>query len=592
MADPSHLAGVHWYSDDTASTDVEALLSGNPGWVVDQALLNSDSTVATGNPWETPWQTSPVVNKSVPFFKPGYTQATTARGHTMIIRLQPQWSTNVPHGSDPYTVAAFAADCKAAAALMPNTHIWQIGNEANLRGEMNRWNTTTQAYSIPWNSADLATAPEQYAALYLACRDKIHEVTPATTPSTQIVLMQPNSPGGKTADRYLSSEEFLARMIAAVADKSKIDGFALHAYADPGTGDEGADGFMNQLRRQIAVIDQFGLGDQPIYITEFNRHMPDTSQANAAARFIPLAFSAMDEWNAGANPTWPASGSAAVNHGIAAAAWFVYRYDAGAWKDYSLAYWKTAVADQSPTQNPWYSFQSAAAQGYLSKQGTGPALQHDDSWWSDNFDGSSIDSQWPLPKWQTVAPAGSTVHATGGSVIIQTPATGFNLAGIRHSDVAFTNCFMELEFSLIDAAAVSPGERNFEFRFAQEGPDGPGYSLTFFPGTAGAGKIALRRTTTWEVLREIQPSVAVTSGDSFIVRVWQNVNGAEIQVRKKSDVSPIVNWTGADRVATPEFCAGGIGMWTYNMKQVAIQHFYMGGRDMVPVSRVGNWALY
>src|SRR5690606_21531061 len=121
---------------------------------------------------------------------------------------------------------------------------------------------------------------------YVAVRDKIHENASLVAPESQIVLMQAVSPGPADGARYMDGNEFLFRMIDAVPDKSKIDGFGLHAYAEPGGANFGEVGFLDALREQIMIIDSFGLGDRPLYITEFNKHMPNATEANIGARFV------------------------------------------------------------------------------------------------------------------------------------------------------------------------------------------------------------------------------------------------------------------------------------------------------------------
>lgn len=591
-SDTPYLTGIHWYSSNTASTDVEAMSGGRPLWVVDQALLDTTSTLAAPNPWETPWVSSPVVDKSQPYAKPAIVSAITAKGHSVIMRLHPQWSVNVPYPCDPYTQADFASDCKSAAELMRNVHIWQIGNEANLNGEMRRWNTSTQHYGLPWPAQDLANAPELYAQTYLACRDKIHEVNPSTSPSQQIVLMQPCSPGGSVAGtRYLSSDAFLTRMIAAVPDKTKIDGFALHSYAQPGGSNYGADGFFDDLRRQIAVIDQAGLGDRPIFITEFNKHMPNETEANTAAGFINTAYAMLHQWNTGAAALWPGGAS---NHAVRGTAWFVYRSEGTGtgWDEYSLEYWKSHVSSTSPTLNPWYSFQQACNQAYPAGATAGPILTKDNLWWEDSFNGATIDQSWPLPKWDVDAPAGSSVSAVTGEARIS--ATGnFIPAGIRQTSIAFTDCAMELDLTLADAAPVAPGEANVDIRLRQEGSGGPGYSLTLFSslGSASPGTVQLRRTSTWQVIAAAAIPGGINTGDQFRIRIWMRPQTLEIQVLRLPSLNSVLEWTGAKIPAT-EFRAGGVGVYTYNLKEARITNFKLGGLDSLGQASVAGWELY
>lgn len=589
VADSPWLVGIHWYHSDLGSNDVEEMSGGRGIWVVDQALLNSEATVAAPNPWETPWVTSPVVDKTQPWAKPGYIQAVTAKGHSAIMRLQPQWGVNVPHPSDAYTIAAFAEDCKAAANLMPNVRVWQIGNEANLTGEMTRWNAGTSRYDIPWTPTELAQAPELYAQCYMATRDKIHEVTPGTVPPQQVVLMQPCSPGGVGGDRYMSSDDFLARMIAAVPDKSKIDGFGLHSYAQPGGTLFGADGFMSDLRRQIAIIDQAGLGDRPLFITEFNKHMPNATEAHIGAVFITTAYSMLNAWNTTANSLWPAAGK---NHPVRGTAWFVYRGGAG-WDDYSLQYWKTQSPGPPVTANPWYRFQTAANANFAAGVGSGPLFSPTSPWWDEPFGSTALDTSWPLPIWEELRPTGVSIGVSGGSARIGASA-GFQLGGIYNSQIPFVDFAMETDLHIANNAPVAAGEANAEVRFRQSASGGPGYSLTFFSsaGAASAGQIALRRTSTWQTYKSAVVAGGINSGDSFRVQVVANGSNLGIKVLRLPGENVVIDWTAANAVTDGEFRTGGIGFYTYNLTEARLEHVSMGGTDSLDSSKIDDWNLY
>ncbi len=590
-ADTPYLAGIHWYHSDPASGDVEAMTGGHAVWVVDQALLDSNATVAAGNPWETPWVTSPTSDKSQPYYKPGYMEAVVAKGHTAIMRLHPFWGVNSPYPGDPYTVVDFANDCKVTAQLMTNVHVWQIGNEANLNGENMRWNEATNRYDLPWPAADLTQAPERYAATYIACREKIHEVVPQTTPAAQVVLMQPCSPGDPIAGtRFMSSDEFLARMIRAVPDKSKIDGFALHAYAQPGGADYGALGYMNDLRRQIAIIDQAGLGDRPIFITEFNKHMPNSTEAASGAKFINSAFQRMNAWNTGAPALWPGQ----MNHPLRGAAWFVYRGGAG-WDDYALQHWKTAIASTQPDTNPWYAYQAAFAQEYPAGAGAGPLFTQTSVWWSDSFANAGLDALYPLPAWEVGKAAGTAVTASAGEARIAA-TSAFQVAGIRHSQIPFVDFSMEVEVSFTDVAAVAAGEANVDLRFRQAGADGPGFSLTFYSSQSAVrpGEVWLRKTAFWDTTyKSGVVAGGISTGDAFNVQIIAEGPRISVRVLRQPDDAMVLDWTGANAVQIADHHVGGMGIYTYNLREARVQDVRMGGVGMITVSSdVGEWQLY
>lgn len=587
--DSPYLAGIHWYHSDTNSTDVEEMSGGRPVWVVEQALLNSTATIAAPNPWETPWVTSPSINKTQPYFKVQYMQAVTAKGHTGIMRLHPFWGVNAPYPADPYTISHFAEDCKAAANLMKNIHVWQIGNEANLNGENMRWNPSNQRYDLPWPEAELDQLPGLYAQTYLACRDKIHEITPQTSPTRQIVLMQPCSPGDPiSGTRFMSSDEFLVRMIAAVPDKAKIDGFALHGYATPGGAN--ALGYMEDIRRQIAIIDQAGLGDRPIFITEFNKHMPNATEARSGALFINSAMTAMNTWNSGSPALWPSQ----PNHSIRSASWFVYRAGAG-WDDYSLQHWKTDLTSTLPNENPWYAFQASSAQQYTAGTGPGPRLDLASLWWRDTFDSPGVDSLFPLPAWDIYKAAGTAVTASGGEARIA--ATGsFQLGGLRHMKTPFADFAMELEITMTDAAPVAAGEANVDLRFRQIGPDGPGFSLTFYSSqsTVRPGEVWLRKTAFWDtVYKSGTLAGGISTGDQFTVQLLMRENDMAVRVLRQPDSAGVLDWTGPNATSAADFRVGGIGIATYNLKEARVQEVRLGGPDMLDFpSSVNEWAIY
>lgn len=592
QADSPWLYGIHWASSPV-DDDLETMTGGKPVWVVDQALLDSTATVAAPNEWETPWVTHPRVYKTAEAAKPPYFRSITDRGHSIICRLGPQWGVSSPYPGDPYTVALYAEDCKAAANLMKNVRVWQIGNEGNLKLEQKRWNAATQSYSLDWPDEDLAQAPELYAATYVACRDKIHEVTPATTPATQIVLMMPMSPGKANAEhgRFMDSNEFLARMIAAVTDKSKIDGFALHSYAQPGGSSFGADSFMDDLRQQLMIIDQAGLGDRPVFITEFNKHMPNATEAQIGARFCTTAFEMLNAWNTGESQVWPGR----PNHPIRGAAWFVYRGGAG-WDDYSLRHWKDQIGSTLPTENPWYAFQSAAAENYAAGTGSGPGLTTSNEWWRDDFNGATLDQTAPLPFWlsETGEP-GAQVSMTGsGAVRLSGGTSNYGNASIRTPDTfPFTDFKVVAEVTFTDAGRNAEAEANFDLRL-REG-DGTGYSLTFYssqsagPHASLAGQVHLRKTGVWSVYRSASIPGGINTGDRFRIEAVCQGSDLSFRVTRLSNDTVVLDWTGSNKFTNTERRLGNVRLMVYNMREAQVDSFVMGGPEasLLPTAATG-----
>lgn len=601
QTDSPWLYGVHWAAEP-ADDDLEEMTGGKGVWVVDQCLLNSASTDSRNNEWETPWVVTPSIDRTTPFYKPGYFSSVITRGHTMIVRLHPQWAVNQIYPGDPYTEADFASDCKAAAELMKNVHIWLVGNEGNLLAENVRWNPATQDYDIAWSANDLiSSGPELAAQMYLAARDKIHEVTPNTTPANQVVLMQAVSPGAPDAGvgKYMHGTEYLARMINAVPDKTKIDGFALHGYAQPGGSSYGADAFLNDVKEQLMVIDQAGLGNLPVYITEFNKHMPNTTEAAIGAQFLTTAYQLLHNWNTGTAGTWPGQ----PNHPIGGTAWFIYR--GNSWGDYSLRDWKTSASSTLATENPWYAFQAAGAQNYPAGSGAGPVLSPTAAWWQDEFDGASLDQAAPLPHWQVNTGAGGQVLMSGaGAVRLVGGFTPYGNASIRTPlEYAFTNYKAVAEITFADAGRIAEDEANFDLRVREQRGEGStdfGYSFTFYSNNsaggaaARAGHLFLRRTSDWGVIyRSVQIPGGVDTGDRFRIEVAASGDTVEFKATRLGSNAVVVDWTGPNAVISRDFHFGGIRMMVYNLHEVQVDSCVMGGLSaaLVPTP-AREWVLF
>jgi len=562
VTDSAYVYGIHWYGDPDA-TDVESMTGSKGIWVLE--ITHVDASQAPV--WDQP-----------AYFVSHCQKVAQAKGHSMIFRVQPYWSRNVPHSSDPYTLTNYADDCKAAAnTLKDYVHIWQIGNEVNIKDENKRWSGTD--YSVNWEPS-----PDQYAETYIACRDKIHEVTPTTSPATQVVLMQPVSPGNTDTWRYMDGNEFLWRQIQVVSDKSKIDGFALHGYAEPGGVNYGVDGFWDSIREQLMIIDALGLGDRPVYITEFNKHMPNSTEASIGAKFLHRAYTQMNNWNSGFGGEWPGFS----NHNIIAATWFAYPDTS--WTDYSLKYWKSGIASTDYNTNPWYSFQYACTLNYgKGSVGGGPAsLPQGAEWWRDTFDGAVLDTSPPLPDWKAeTTGAGSVVMSGTGSVRLLGNGSLNGGGGIRTAGYVYGDFNLETNITITNAARASTGntEANFDLRF-REGSKG--YSVTFFTSeSTNANRIILRRTNDWTQIGGYNVLVpgGINSGDSFKIDV--NASGTDIglKVYKNSGVTPVVNWSLMDYGQK----VGWIRLMTYNLNEARIDDFTLGGPDILSVP---CWLFY
>lgn len=577
--DPNTLLGIHWYSNTDAisigqSTDVEAMSSNNPLWVLEITHLD----IAVAPAWDQPG-----------YFNAHSQKVTTGKGHQMIFRVQPYWNRHVPHASDPYTLTQFANDAKSMATTFADQcHIWQIGNEVNITSENTRWNTASSAYDIQWTPT-----PAEYAATYVAVRDKIHEVTPNAPLPGQVVVMQPNSPGAADAARFMDGNEFLFRSIDAVADKSKIDGFALHSYAEPGAADFGVEGFMDGIREQLMIIDSFGLTNRPAYITEFNKHMPSALEANVGAKFLHRAYQALADWNAGVGGQTPGL----ANHNVRGATWFVYRTTgpADVWNEYSLAYWKTQIASTDKDLNPWYSFQHAAAQNHpAGAAGGGVQPSASALWWSDDF--NTLDTTPSLPDWKVEkVTAASTATISSGKLALKANGEAFGGATVRTAGYVYSDFRAEATFTIVNGATGNgaAGESNFDFRI-REGSQA--YSLTFYTANSNtrANQVWLRRTNNWaENIGGFNATIPGGLGNGKTIKVVTTANGTSINYRIYTVAgaveTEVVNWNVTDSGQR----VGWVRFGTYNMNEAQVDRFAIGGTSWTgtPAS-ADDWSVY
>ncbi len=570
LPDATSLYGIHWYGnpgDESLAanpTDAEDMAAGHPMWVMEITHVDEDDAPA----WDQPW-----------FFVNHAGRVTgNDKNHSLVFRIQPYWGRNVPHPDDPYSLEDFANDARAAAdTLKDYVRFWQIGNEVNLTLENNRWGGS--AYDVEWTPS-----PEQYAETYEAVRNAIHDITPNTAVQEQVVLMQPVGPGLDAGEplRYMDGVEFLWRQIKGVSDPDLIDGFGLHGYAQPGGTNFGVDGYMSSLREQLMVIDQLGLGDRPVLITEFNKHMPNATEAMIGARFVQRAFERMHEWNTSTGTVWPGQ----PNNNIAGAIWFVF--PSGSWDDYSLQRWKADIPSTNPDSNPWYGFQAAAQEDYPAGSMTlGPVVDMEAVWWEDDF--SSLSTSAPPPDWtvSTIPQASATPSSEG----LQLRGTGGTGSAYVHTEgYVYGNFRLEADFTVVDGGMVNAaqGESNFEIRF-REGTRG--YALTFFPDQSGdyPGQVRLRRANNFsENIDGLSSTIGIEDGDQFHVAIVATDDEIDIKVYKNGSGVPAVDWTTEDG----EQNVGWIRAGTYNMGGVDLRRMALGGPDWTgtPAS-VQNWMI-
>ncbi len=311
--DSPWLYGIHWYGDPAAG-QVELMTGGRGIWSMETVCTRSD--VWWGAAWQRDYRFLAAVN----------------RGHTLIVRIQPNWGENVPFAEH---VAQYLLEVQSAAATLADVcHIWQVGNEPNLYGE--------------WGGQELTAAA--YVDLYRQIRAAIRGVASPLGP--QIVLVGAVSPGGvEPGVRHTEGNVYLAQMCALLTAED-LDGFSIHAYAAPWlNGPQATAEFYAGVTSQLSVIEAAGFYDQPVYLTEWNRRVEPLNDWNEAqsADFVHGALVRLADWNArpGAHP-------------VTCACWFIYAYDSGVWANYSIEYLRT-VGPPGPSADLWDSYQAACA---------------------------------------------------------------------------------------------------------------------------------------------------------------------------------------------------------------------------------------
>lgn len=611
----AHLHGVHFFADQNANggvaspgyySDVEALLgdSGGPvnsaniagdagGWLLDVAMTDVD---CSNDFFLWAWQGGVFgpTDKTLPGYQAyAFERATKAQKHSPIVRIQPFYGRNVPYDksyfgivgvnpSDPYTVANFAADCRLVANLLKDTaRYYVVGNEVNIEGENHRYTQTTGGLNL--YEASWQPSPEQYAAVYLAVRDSMVTATLGSA-GTPVALLQPTSPGIATPPVNIDGNEFLARSIEWVnaIDPARLDGFAVHSYAEPGGSNFGVDGFMDTIREQLCIIGQLGHGSKPVFLTEYNKDMPDNANHLIGVEFAKRSHQALHAWNTGSGGIIPALG----NQNIVGTNWFLYPAAPGGVFDgfnrQSLLYWKAQTAMPDANNNVWYAFQNAAQQRYprgaVGGGGTWPVASQ---WWRDAFNGGAVDSTPALPDWQSEVGSGGTVGLSGGRAVFRGNGNTFGNAYLYTKGYAFTNFAMRAIFTMTNAARANPGggspEANFDIRI-REGSSG--YALTFFSsaGTdARAGRIILRQKGPWSQVGSFNVAVpgGINTGDSFDVRIKADGQDLTIRAFKNGSAAPVMTWTVAGNPL--DLHAGWVRFGSYGLAEAQLEDVSMGG---------------
>jgi len=520
LADSPWLYGIHWYGD-TGSSDVEDMSEGKGIYVLEQVFTD---TATEGNFWEEP------AYKVTPWSQ------ITAKGHTLIARLHPNWGRAVPKPTDSYTVADFVADCAGAAETLKNVcHIWQLSNEMNILGE--------------YGGEQLA--PSYYVSVYKQVKSSIESVSSPLGP--QIVLLGPVSPGGVIPGvRWMDGNQYLQQMLDELAP-GEVGGFGVHSYGG-GTLSAALADFRNGLTGQLALIDNAGFTDLPVYITEWNRHTPSAGEEPTSAHFLYHAFDWLHDWN-----TTPGS------HNIVGACWFVYPAGVG-WDDYSIAYHKTPTGNQD--NDLWKAFEYSAAQDYpagIFGGGGDPGINGESFF--DDFEDGVIDRFGPLPDWMVLDSGGGSTTESEGSLIFRGNSINYSSGSVITQGYLFDDFICETRVTFTDTTPLhpaSPQQANTEVRFRMRDQ---GYSLTL---DAAQDYIRLRRANVWTVIGGYEQPVTINNGDAFNIRISAGGDRLSIQVgRAPGSDSDVVNWS----VTNSEYASGMFQLSSYAIEEVRYDFF-------------------
>ena len=524
-ADSPWLYGIHWYGD-VGSNDVEDMSDGKPIYVLDQVLPNADV-------WEhADWKRDNV-------FAP-----VTAKGHTMIVRIHPKWSLAVPKPGDAYTVAQFVNDCRSAADTLKNyVHIWHLGNEMNLLGE--------------YGGEQLQ--PSDYINVYKQVRSAIYDITSPLGP--QIVLVGPVSPGGVVPGvRWMSGNDYLSQMCSLLTS-AECDGFAIHSY---GGGDLNSSltEFRNGYQEQLNLIDSYGFTDKPIYMTEWNRVTPDSSQEPTSAQFLYNALAQLYDWNG--TPS---------HHNIISACWFVYPSGVG-WDNYSILYYKTPGGTKD--DDLWAAFKYAAQQNYpAGAVGGGGDPGINGSFFNEEFNGSSLDTTSPEPDWVPSSMNGHIISVSGGYLTLHGNGGSGAYGGILNDGYYYNNFIATASVTFVDVTSLGGGQANTEIRFRERSS---GYSLTL---DAYLDTISLRRVGAWTTIQSI--SYPINNGTSFNIRIACVGGNIQIQIGTTPGSSNVVNWN----ITNSEYASGMFRIHSWCIEEVKYDYFRV---ESTP-SNVDFWYL-
>ncbi|MDW8248625.1 MAG: glycosyl hydrolase, partial [Myxococcales bacterium] len=201
-------------------------------------------------------------------------EASGARG---IIRVDYKWGYSVPKndGEQAEYNGRLVAIAKAIAAAGLKTHHFIVGNETNLPEEG-------------------GATPQQAGQAFASAKLAIDTAGPYPYP----MIVMPSAPS--TAAQFGGGDGSYLRdeLMAAVQAGVKPQAIAIHAYENPDSNGS-ADLFMATVNYQAKAILDAGLAGVPLFITEYNMAMLDSSWHAKGAAFISNSAKRLDAWNKG-----------------------------------------------------------------------------------------------------------------------------------------------------------------------------------------------------------------------------------------------------------------------------------------------------
>lgn len=359
--------GVHFAGSPSGGINDMANLRGAGQWIY------STEVYANGN--REPEDPSFIANMTdwiVSYLRPMYQSRIRP-----IVRIDYIWGETIPRllagdQVDTAAVSRYVRTFSKFARLaeqngVPLRH-FVVANEMNLKAEATGF---TNGYIPEW----------YYAYVYDAVRREVDTLGPGYE-----VLVGGLSPGTFTVDPIHTAPDptsfyqvystdslvYLDNVVQELKRRSTPGvGFALHAYNDFDSNRSYTTDFYWIIRKELEVIEKShtvtpygqsqpvtigGYVTAPVYITEWNRHTPQSSaqgrvwQETQTSAFIRTAIERLTRFNrnrevydnvSGVYRTYDHRDIRHNFHPVKAACWFVFDTLGGDWGDYSLKTWHT-----------------------------------------------------------------------------------------------------------------------------------------------------------------------------------------------------------------------------------------------------------